>query len=239
MSDTEVQDDSSLHAAERLRLLEFVSAPDPRNNATDSPFQFSLADHHARINSIQLNSAVPESIAIQFETTRNLYLYAWYVYRFFMVAKTHAFSTLEMGLKHRLPKRLPEPYQGPKQKHPMLAGLLAYAIDEGTVQNQGFRRWHDEALYKARQRQSMERIQAMIDQQLDSLEYDENEVPAIRPEDQLWDLVSVLRNGLPKARNSLAHGSTELTNQVFGDIELVAEILNQLYPSGMDTGAFI
>lgn len=237
MSNTEIQDDSNLHFAERLRSLDFLSAPDIRNNATETPFQFTLADHHARISSIHLNSSVPEPIAIHFETTRNLYLYAWFVFRFFMVAKTHAFSTLEMGLKHRLPNRLPEPYQRSKQKHPMLAGLLAYAIDEGIVQNQGFRRWHDEALHKALQRQSIERIQAMIEQQLDSLEYDEHELPEIRPEDQRWDLVSVLREGLPKARNSLAHGSTELTDQVFGDIELVAEILNQLFPSGKATEA--
>ncbi|MGC4062801.1 MAG: hypothetical protein QM749_18985 [Aquabacterium sp.] len=237
MSGTETQDDSNLHFAERLRPLAFVSAPDLRNSAAETLLPVTLVDHHACINSIQLNSTVPKPIAIQFETTRNLYLYAWFVYRFFMVAKTHAFSTLEMGLKHSLPKRLPEPYQRPKQKHPMLAGLLAYAIDEGIVQNQGFRRWHDEALYKARQRQSMERIQAMIEQQLDSLEYDEHELPEIRPEDQRWDLVSALRAGLPKARNSLAHGSTELTNKVFGDIELVAEILNQLFPSGKATEA--
>jgi hypothetical protein len=62
------------------------------------------------------------------------------------------------------------------------------------------------------------------------MEYDELAPVEIKPEDQMWDLVGNLRKSLPTQRNSLAHGSTELTSQVLGQIELVAEILGQLWP---------
>ncbi len=76
----------------------------------------------------------------------------------------------------------------------------------------------------------MEAMLTMIDQQLESMEIDETDLPEITPEDQCWDLVSVLRESLPRTRNELAHGSSMLTHQVLGTIELVAEILGQLYP---------
>jgi hypothetical protein len=98
------------------------------------------------------------------------------------------------------------------------------------VCNAGFRRWHAAAALKARERRSMESIQTMIDQQLESMEIDESELISITPEDQCWDLVNVLRETLPSIRNQLAHGSTSLTDQVLGELELVAEILSQLYP---------
>lgn len=109
--------------------------------------------------------------------------------------------------------------------------VAGYAIDQGMIQNDGFRRWHEAAERSARQRRSFEIVRTMIDQQLEMMEYDETAPLDITPEDRRWDLVSVLRESLPQARNSLAHGSTMLTNQVLGTIELVAEILGQLYPA--------
>jgi hypothetical protein len=42
-------------------------------------------------------------------------------------------------------------------------------------------------------------------------------------------IVGILRDSLPSLRNELAHGSPMLTRQVLGTLELVAEILGQLY----------
>jgi hypothetical protein len=187
-----------------------------------------MAVHHAEISAIHLSSAVPEKIAIQFETARNLYLYAWHVYRFYMVATTQALATLEFGLRERLPQRLPEPYQSKRQKEPTLAGMLGYAIDQGQIRNEGFRRWHRAAAERERKRRSLQATQTLIDSQLDSIEIDESEMLVITPEDQRWDLVNVLRDSLPKIRNELAHGSSMLTRDL-DTIELVAEILGQLY----------
>jgi hypothetical protein len=220
-----------LSAAESLRSPNTAADPDPRFDEQALP---SFAAHHCDIEAIQLSVGVPEAVAIQFETARNLYLYAWHVYRFFPVAQSQALFALEFGLRARLPDRLPERYQRPKQQQPMLAGLLGYAIDEGLVRNEGFRRWHRVAEDRARQRRSMETFQTMIDQQLESLEVDENEPVNVTPGDQSWNLVQLLRKSLPNLRNELAHGSSMLTNQVLGTIELVSEILSQLYEPDSD-----
>lgn len=227
---------AELNPAEGLRDPASVALPDIRTRVTTSDVSASLAVHHAEIDAIRLSAAVPEPIAIQFETARNLYLYAWHVYRFYMVAKVQALTTLELGLRTCLPERLPEPYQRPRQKQPMLAGMLGYAIDEGLIRNDGFRRWHYAAERSARQRRSFEIVRTIIDQQLEVMEHDDMAPLEVTPEDQRWDLVSVLRESLPHARNDLAHGSTVLTNQVLGTIELVAEILGQLYPTPANGG---
>ncbi|MBK5149704.1 hypothetical protein IQ285_18595 [Burkholderia sp. R-69608] len=75
----------------------------------------------------------------------------------------------------------------------------------------------------------METLQTMIDQQLESIQVDEDQPVNTTPDDQSWDLVQILRKSLPSLRNELAHGSSMLTNQVLGTIELVAEILSQIY----------
>ncbi|APD34502.1 hypothetical protein A8H35_10930 [Burkholderia thailandensis] len=69
----------------------------------------------------------------------------------------------------------------------------------------------------------------MIDQQLEIMQMEKDEPITLTPEDQSWDLVQVLRKSLPDLRNELAHGSSMLSNQVLGTIELVAEILSQIY----------
>ena len=225
---------TKLPAAERLRDPEIAQDPDERTTMFWGQNPPSLVSHHADIAKIQLDPSVPEAIAIQFETTRNLYLYAWHVYRFYMVAQMHSLATLELALKQRLPDKLPQPYQRPKQKRAMLAGLLGYAIDQGLIRNEGFRRWHIAAEHHAKQRREWAAVKTMIDQQLASMQTDDDEPLVITPDDQRWDLVGVLRESLPQTRNDLAHGSTALTRQVLGDIELVAEIINQLYAESIE-----
>lgn len=212
----------AIHIAECLRPPELAHEPDPRTVLT-------LTQHHADIAAIKLNSLVPEPVAIQFETARNLYLYAWHVYRFYMAAEMQAYATLELGLRQRLPERLPPQYQNPKTEKAMLFGLLSYAIDQGYVRNDGFRRWHEAAKRRAEHRHRMELIQSMTEGQVQEMGIDDSVPIVVMQEDQSWDLLAILREGLHKDRNRLAHGSTELTRQVIGTIEIVAEILNQLY----------
>lgn len=221
---------TTLHPADRLRDSSNAMTPDPRTVTWAAPEPPSLAAHHAAVSTIQISSAVPEPVAIQFENARNLYLYAWYVYRFYMSATAAALAALEFGLRERLRTTFSEKPLGKKL---MLKGLLSMAVGQGLVRNEGFRRWHHAAQVNARERLSMEALKAMIDNELDSLEYqipEFPEFPEILPEDQQWDLVGGLPDSLPTIRNELAHGSSMLTRQVLGTIELVAEILNQLYP---------
>jgi hypothetical protein len=223
-----------LSEAEGLRTPDSMCAPDPRTAVPGGGARLSLDAHHAVIAAIQLNPAVPETVAIQFETARNLYLYAWHVYRFYMAAAAQALSSLEFGLRECLPARLPEPYQKPWQKQPMLAGLLGYAIAQGLVRNEGFRRWHAVAAQEARDRRRTEALQALMESNLESVDVDKSEPIQITPEDRAWDLVAVLRQSLSYLRNELAHGSAMLTPQVSGTLELVAEVLNQLYSPPSD-----
>lgn len=219
----------SLQAADSLRTAETAHLPDERTASLGFPNPRTLADQHALMAALHLVPEVPEKVAIAFETARNLYLYAWHVFRFYPVAQMQALAALEMGLKTRLPARLPERYQRPSQKQPTLHGLLGYAIDQGLLKNEGFNRWHAAAENKARQRRDWDAMRHLVDEGLDVVEVDDNEPVEITPEDQTWDLLAVLRDGLHRVRNELAHGSSMLSHQVRGDIELVAEMLNQLY----------
>ena len=77
-------------------------------------------------------------------------------------------------------------------------------------------------------------MQTMIDQGWESIEVHISEPLPITDQDRSWDLLQTLIETIPSLRNELAHGSSMLTNQALGNIELVAEILNQLYPQEVD-----
>ena len=51
-----------------------------------------LADHHELISAHVLHAGVPREIVLQFETARNVYLYAWFVYRFYPVVEHQCLS---------------------------------------------------------------------------------------------------------------------------------------------------
>jgi len=94
---------------EKLRPAEHVFEPDPRNtmfvrvdrtNGTSRPIE--LADHHELISRYVLHAGVPSEIVLQFETARNVYLYAWFIYRFYPVAEHQCLACLELALRERL-----------------------------------------------------------------------------------------------------------------------------------------
>jgi len=93
-------------APERLRPAEYVCRPDPRNmmfvrvdltKGTSRPIE--LADHHEQISAYALHAGVPQEIVLQFDTARNVYLYAWFVYRFYPVAEHQSLACLELALR--------------------------------------------------------------------------------------------------------------------------------------------
>lgn len=198
---------------------------DPRNGP-----MVDLEHQHSLVAGLVLKPEVPEEVRIAFDTARNLYLYAWHVYRFYPVAELQTLIALEAGLRAALPERLPAHYQHPRQEKPMLHGLLRYAIDHEYVRNEGFSRWHQHARDRARQRAEMAHLERMERLGLDSIEIDEDTPLEILPEDQGWDLLSVLKVTMHNRRNGRAHGDSGLTGQVRGTLELVAEILNQVFP---------
>src|SRR5438309_10969287 len=98
---------------EFLRQVEHVCKPDPRNTVFvildpekgERPLEIS--DQHESIARFSLNKGVPEEIILQFETAKNLYLYAWFVYRFYPVCEHHALTCLELALRKRYEREAP------------------------------------------------------------------------------------------------------------------------------------
>ncbi len=209
---------------ESLRSLEYIFEPDPRNavyvvfDQNDRPYD--ITDHYKAISQIELHASVPEDIAVQFETAKNLCLYAWFIYRFYPVAEHHAFTCLELALRTRYEKEL--------SKKPGLKFLLKYAIDKGDIKNDGFQRWHEVVERRAMARYSGEKIQEMMEKGLKSIELDYSKVQ-ITDVDRNIHYAKILLETLPEIRNHYAHGAILLHDQVLGTIELVSEIINQLY----------
>jgi hypothetical protein len=226
----------SLTNPDHLKPLADMCAPDPRsdNQSVLDIFQsgaIAVNEHHAKVATMTLTASVPQDVLVQFETAKNIFLYAWFVYRFFPIAEHHALTCLELGLRLRFPDPLPKEYwDKPAGWRPTLKPLLKYAIGTGVIKNGGFRHWHDQVDFRARQRYSNERLREMIQRNLEQIEMDYSKA-APNDQDRDWNYLPILLEVLPGIRNAYAHGSTMLHNQVLGTLELVCEILNQLFGS--------
>jgi hypothetical protein len=222
---------------DRLRPAEFVSEPDPRSlmfakvdltNGTSR--QINLADHHEGISMCALHAGVPGDIVIQFETARNLYLYSWFVYRFYPVADQQSLACLELALRQRLHEEIKtgKITAGNTKRKPTLYPLLQYAIANGIVKNEGFSTWRNRGEINSRHRVEMEKIREATEKKLDKITWDESDIQ-ITAEDLEWDYVKMLGDILPLFRNNHAHGTTDLLNGALLTIRIVSEIINQLY----------
>jgi hypothetical protein len=189
----------------------------------------TLDDHHNTIAGFNLADAVPDAVRTQFETAKNLYLYAWFVFRFYPVAERQALSCLEFGLRERFPAPLPRTYWN-KKYPPTLGPLLRYAVDQKAISNEGFRVWRDRTERLAVERYRQQRREEMIEKNLMEIELSDSEATVIA-EDRNWDYLGILVDVLPAIRNHHAHGSSSLSRQVLGTFELVGEILDQLFAS--------
>ena len=219
----------AISQADQLRAFEQIHVPDVRSQTDAGGASEALARHHGNIARLELSAAVPDGVAVQFETARNLYLYAWLIYRFYPVAEMQALAALEFGLRERFPAPLPAAYWSNPKREPTLHALTRYAADQALIRNEGFSRWHAPARRKARDRQEFEAFETAIADGATSFEIELGEV-VITAADQSWDLVGILRENLPKTRNMHAHGGRHLRPGVISTLELVAEILSQLYP---------
>lgn len=220
----------SVAPADLLREPDAVVTADPRINAAET-----LADRQQRIRQFRLTDSVPHPIRVHFETAKNLYLYAWFVYRFYPVAEQHALSTLELALRERLKEVLP----AADTEHwniwsPGLKKLFKRAIEVGLISNDGLRLREQHALIAARDRVSWEKGQEMLAKGLESIEWDEAHVVAL-PGDYRDDWLSMLAETLPDIRNTLAHGSRMLHPLVLTTFTHVADLINQAYRRASDT----
>jgi len=175
----------------------------------------TLEDHYAEVADAKLNPSVPDGILIQYDTARNVHLYAWCAYRLYQVAERQAYATLEMALRMRLGYRensppKPQPQQkkgkkGKKQKQhqnpPTLRPLLNEALAKSLIRKEGFEHYHNLCREDPTRKSELEK-----------------------------DFVQVMIECMAFFRNNLAHG-TEMVHPTGGFvIRMCCDIINQLYP---------
>lgn len=193
--------------------------------------QRTLDDQHDAVAAFVLNSSVPDEIATHFETAKNLYLYAWFVFRFYPAAEQHAFASLEFALRERQSdfvanyKRKHQP-----EREPGLGALLRNAIQAGLVKNEAFRAKERWALERARARFGFEISRKMAEEGLTSMVVDYSQVQ-VTEEDLSHDWLKDFLDAIPYIRNIHAHGSGMLYHTVLHTFEVVTELINQLYPT--------
>lgn len=213
-----------------LRTPESVCKPDIRSPTTsfltDQPL--TIAYQHSLVADISLHKSVPEDIRIQFETIKNLYLYAWFVYRFYPVAKHQAYTCLELALRERFEAELLAAGEKKYEFGSGLKRLLTYAVKNGYLKNENFEVWRHRAEMRAKQRTEDEIWEEAKRMGLNEITFYETQYE-IKDEDRDHEYLEPLIKTMPWVRNHYAHGSTSLDNQALGTIRLVAEIINQIY----------
>ena len=199
-------------AIDELKPLHGVIEPDVRSKMLeilDPEVGFrpvTLSDHHQEVAAIGLPAALPAKLREQFEVSKNLLLYSWFVYRFIPVAEFHALSTLELGLKLRF--RL--------KKSPGLKGLIRRAIDEGLVTNEDFASYRNLVRSRREQWEMFRQISEASGSEIEPLE---------PPPDYL----SKLLDSVPALRNEYAHGSSLLHPHGIASLEVVADFLAAVF----------
>lgn len=213
-----------------LRTPETVCKPDIRSPTTsfltDQPL--TVAYHHGVIVDISLHKSVPDDIRIHFETTKNLYLYAWFVYRFYPVAEHHAYTCLEFALRERFRAELLPAGKKKREFEPGLKQLLIYAVKHGYLKDENFEVWRHRTEMRAKRRNESEIWEKAKRKGLNEITFDETQYE-IKDEDRDHEYLSTLIETIPWLRNHYAHGTKSLDNQVLGTLKLVAEIINQVY----------
>ncbi|MEO6273179.1 MAG: hypothetical protein ABIP34_08265 [Rhodoferax sp.] len=209
-----------VHLADSLRGRDAALKPDPRTQADET-----LEGHHQRIAQFQLLDTVPYAVRVHFETAKNVYLYAWFVYRFYPVAEQYALTTMEFALCERLKPLFPQMFK--RNRSPGLKVLIEKANVEGLISNKAFAACHRVALQKARERVSDEALRLLQEGDMESVEFDYDSART-EPGD-FPDVLSVYAETLPYIRNMYAHGSSALHRTVLGIFETATDLVNGLY----------
>lgn len=190
----------------------------------------AIEDQFNRIKGYELAEYVPEKIATQYEVARNLYLYSYNVYRFYMVAQHQALIALEFAIKECVGKTRIKRYGEKIQKGSGLAACLRYVFDEGLVENKDFPVWQNKRRMDAEQKYNIQKIEEMQEKGLKEIELDYSEINY--GEHSLeFDYLEVLSEIMPKIRNNHAHGSNALYNTVLSTFENVSIIINKIFKS--------
>lgn len=189
----------------------------------------SLEDQHEFISSYILSNQVPEEIQIQFETAKNCYLYAWFIFRFYQVAEQHAFSTLEYALRLRFPDFVKEIENKSRLGNPPgLSSLLKHAVAKQILRNELFESRNTWAKNRAKNRYSHEIHKKIVLENLNEVIFDDSNIEATE-EDVNFDWLGAFIECLPSIRNDLAHGSSNLHHSVLHTFDVVRSMINMMF----------
>jgi hypothetical protein len=228
-------DKDEVNSADMLRDIATALEPDIRARMTvairadGTSSMITLEERHVDVSQFELTLAAPLDILVHFETAKNLYLYAWFVYRFYPVAEQQALVTLEFALRARLTMLYPDRYGTNSTWIPGLSKMLETARKDGLISNSGMRATERWAMRRARDRVSSEATRRLIESGAEFIEFDpDSAVP--EPQDYSDDALSIFMETLPMIRNTYAHGSSMLHPTVLGTFEIVTDLVKQLYP---------
>lgn len=227
----------ALHASEQLRTIDSLCEPDPRNlsfqrlDESTGTFRATTAgDHLVDVAQFKFRAEVPEPVRIHFETAKNLYAYAWFVYRFHAVAEQHALASLEFALRVRLADEIKQSSSGPVRLPRGLHGWLNEALARGAISNDRISWRLEWALQRAKNRAPVKQISEMQRLGLSTMHVDySNMQPST--EDLNHDWIGAFINSLPKIRNAYAHGGELLHPDILGTFRIVRELVDQLFSS--------
>lgn len=242
--------------ADGLRSVDRLSTPDARMRhfviAEAGSFRsISQDDRHLSIASFELRPEVPREVRVHFDTARNLYLYAWFVYRFHVIAEQQALASLEMALRLRLIDCTALPADGTFGIGPLrkaadsvgaerlkkrgLSSLLKSASENGFISNDRCAsrlRWAQDMAYH---RVRAEQLNHMIRSGQSEMTVPD-EVPVPTLDELAHDWIGDFIDSLPRLRNTYAHGSSMLHPSVLRTFDVVANLTNQLFaPRQADT----
>jgi hypothetical protein len=216
--------------AEELRTPESSLLPDARS-VMDSITPEYLCNS---VKQFELAEYVPENIRHQYDTARNLYIYGYNVYRFYVIADKQLYSTLEFAIRECIGEDELKRYLLQKRKekkgNPSL-GLrlyIGYLIEHKLIQNEDFPQWHHSRAQHAEHQYMLNVSKKMDEENLDSytLDPDEIDLDAYHFD---WDLTKVLSETIPALRNGLVHGSSSLYTGRIGHFEQTSIIINKMY----------
>lgn len=217
--------------AEGLRTPASSLLPDVRSSMLKENTKDFL---YKSVKQFELAEYVPENVKHQYDTARNLYLYGYHVYRFYVVADKQLYSTLEFAIRECIGEKELKRYLREKRKeskgHPS-SGLrlyLGYLTEHKLIRNEDFPQWHRKRVQDAEHQHTLEIIKKMDEEGLDSYTMDPNEID-LNAYNFDWDLTQVLCDTMPAIRNGLVHGSSSLYPGRISHFEQTSIIINKMY----------
>lgn len=213
---------SDINPADALRTPTTALESDPRSDRDED----ALASRWQAIAALYFGPEVPESVAIHFETAKNVLLYAFFVYRFHMVAEQYVLSTLELALRERLLRD--NLIQVKDDWVPGLKLMMGRARDHKLISNDRFEPGRALARRRAEHRHSVELIRRMQQEGLTEVSYDPAQIE-LTAEDLSFDWIKQFTDSLPDLRNMHAHGTSNLYPTVFNTFRTVHNLVGQMF----------